>query len=267
MVFVSEGVAPEATLDGVAKILSAVIWPFVVIILVVSQRKWISRLLAALTLLAESANRIKVWQIEIDRDIDNELDKTAALAASKPLDTDVSPEELNSAKRVDALVSRVPPSASKTEIMDSVKRKALELAQEYDTTRANMQAGPERTLALNGVFARMRALALAARPFLDEFVNDQKSAGVRLAAISILQLSPDMNYAGWLQSRMEREQPFVFFQASIAILALVRTYAKSRPAELEQTVESALSVIEAHPSPDANTLIVLRNAKKELETS
>lgn len=259
--------ASESTLSSVAKIISAVIWPLVAIFFLVTQRQLIGRLLAAVVSLAESANKIKIWQVEIDRDIDKELDKTAAIASAKPLSDDVPPEQVSSARRVDALVSKIPSVASRAEIVDSVKRKMVQLADEYNTTRDSMPAGPERTAAMNSVFARMRALALAARPFVDEFANDDQSAGMRLAAISILQLSPDVRFADWLQNRMATERPFVFFQASVAILAMVRAFGKARQPQLRTVVESALAQIESHkPAPDPNTLTVLRNAKTELES-
>lgn len=133
-------------------------------------------------------------------------------------------------------------------------------------TRANMAAGPDRTYAMNQVFAQMRALAIAAKPFVEEFSRNEASAGQRLAAISILQLTPDRKYIDWLAARTLHEQPFVFFQAGVAMLGAVRAFRGQANEELRVAIQRALATVKSHRQgpPDANTVNVLSAALKEL---
>ncbi len=140
-------------------------------------------------------------------------------------------------------------------------------AQEYETTRASMRAGPERTRAMNAVVAKMRALALAADLFLDEFMAAD-SPGRRLAAICILQLKPEMRALPWLTDRMRQEQPFVFFHAAVALLNTARRFSLTDQSALSAALRSALAQVQSFgPKADVNTVRLLTLAISELEST
>ena len=119
---------------------------------------------------------------------------------------------------------------------------------------------------MNAIVAKMRTLAIAAQPLLEEFSKANGSSGNRLVAIVILQLSPAMEYVSWLVSRMQEEQPFVFFHASLALLATTRSYGLRFQTQLETALENALQIMMSFKggSPDQNTLETLQTALSEL---
>src|SRR4249920_256388 len=65
----------------------------------------------------------------------------------------------------------------------------LSLAAEYERIRRDMASGDARTRRMTAVFSRMKSHASGAHALLDRFAQSE-SAGVRLAAIAILQMFP-----------------------------------------------------------------------------
>jgi hypothetical protein len=191
--------------------------------------------------------------------IDVEIDRSAKSAAGR--DT-TKPEPTVQEIEAAARVSRIAESAD----LSDIRARLLEFAREYEATRSNMKPGPERTRAMNGIVAKMRTISMAATPLLGELANDQTSPGKRLAALAILQLSPDVNYLKWLVERMTVEQPFVFFHASLAILAMVRRYGTQAQDELMKAIKQSLDSVQSFSGgpPDRNTIEVLRTAQSEL---
>jgi hypothetical protein len=122
---------------------------------------------------------------------------------------------------------------------------------------------------MNAVVARMRTLAIAAKPFLQEFSSNRTSPGTRLCAIVILQISPDRRYIEWLGQRFQEETPFLFYQTSVALLQAVRDIGTQNRDQLSRVLDSAIGVIESfrEGAPDRNTLNVLKAAKSTLENT
>lgn len=187
------------------------------------------------------------------------MDRSAKQAVQNPsLEREVPLEEREAATRVDKLIG--------DSELDVVRQRMLEFAREYEATRANLKPGPERTSAMNAIVAKMRTLAIAARPCLDEFVKADDSAGTRLAAITILQLSPSLDHVSWLAGRMTEEQPFVFYHASLALLASVRAFGARDLERLKSSIEQCLKEVKSFRDgpPDRNTIEVLTQALSEL---
>jgi hypothetical protein len=129
-----------------------------------------------------------------------------------------------------------------------------------------MQPGPARTRAFNVTMSKMRVLALAAKPLLRKFSSNAESAGLRLAAIAILQMSPDLEYVNWLVGRMNTEQPFVFYQASNALLSAVRAFGSTHGGQLRSAIRQALETVNSfHGKADVNTVETLELAMRELD--
>src|SRR5262249_12976174 len=149
-------------------------------------RRPLGRLVKAAVEIAETAGKVKIWQIEFDRDVKQQLDTAASSAEKAPIDvaaahTPSAPAaatELKAASKVNRLVAEAPTSTVRETMLDSIRERMIALARDYDATRASMPAGALRTRAMNVIAAQMRTLGLAAIPFVDEFSKDSSSAGV-----------------------------------------------------------------------------------------
>jgi len=85
-------------------------------------------------------------------------------------------------------------------------------------------------------------------------------------AIAVLNMFPDTNHLDWLAERMdpEQEQPFVSYQAAVALLDAVTNL----PAENCATLRAALAkarVLALRLKGDPSRVNVLQNAEQEFE--
>jgi hypothetical protein len=78
-----------------------------------------------------------------------------------------------------------------------IRRQVHDLAVEYERIRATMRPSDSRTRRMEVVLTKMRTLAFAAYPLLDQLTNSS-SAGERLAAVAILEVRPSQAYLNWL---------------------------------------------------------------------
>ena len=260
-------------LIGIAAILSAVAWPILVGVLLYWFRRPIENLVATAVGIAASSSKVKIWQVEFDRDVQQQLESSAHEALSRQpsisehqLGSPIPQAEVQAAARVRALIDEAPAGSVRREIQDSIRLRMLGFAKEYESTRAAMHAGPDRTRAMNAITAKMRTLALAADPFLEELASERDSPGQRLAAICILQLVPSSEWVPWLADRMGVEQPFVFFHASVALLSAVRKYGAAQQESLKAAILRALAQVNSFGEHcDKNTVRSLTLALSELE--
>ena len=279
-------------LAGIASICTAIAWPVLIGLVLVLFREQARELLQAAVGVAEGATRFKIWQIEFDRDVQQQIARSESAALSAPPPEAAAPAvsrvtvgrtettgvagpaeaaaaisstEASAAAGVRSLLEAAPTSTLRKAAEEAIKTRMLGFAQEYETTHASMHAGSERTRAMNAVVAKMRALALAADLFLDELMTATNSPGRRLAAICILQLKPEMRTVPWLVERMRQEQPFVFFHASVALLNTARRFGVLEQAALSKALQSALTQVQNFgPNADANTVRLLTLALSEL---
>jgi len=262
-------------LTGIAAILSAIAWPTLVAVVLYWFRRPIGSLVSTAVGIAASSSKVKIWQIEFDRDVQQQLDETSHEALSRlpsiseqQIGSPIPHSEVQAATRVRSLVDEAPPGSVRSEIQESIRQRMLGFAKEYESTRAAMHAGPDRTRAMNAIAAKMRTLALAADPFLEELARDNDSPGRRLAAICILQLVPHLDWVPWLADRMAVEQPFVFFHASVALLSAVRKYGAQQQELLRSAIDRSLAQVQSFgENYDKNTVRSLTLALSELETS
>lgn len=272
-------------LSGVAAICTAVVWPVLIGLILWWFREPAAELLRAAVGVAEGATRFKIWQIEFDKDVQQQVtqSETAALvtavspaaggavsaraaSAATEAAATIPSGEVAAATGVRSLLESAPNSTLRRSAEAAIKARMVLFAQEYETVRASMHAGAERTRAMNAVVAKMRTLALAADLYLDEWMNAGSSPGLRLAAICILQMKPEMRAVPWLAERMRMEQPFVFFHASVALLNAVRRFGVGERASLGAALRTALSQVQSFgEKADANTVRSLTLALSELE--
>lgn len=262
--------ASESTLSQITQLLSVIIWPATLLLCVLTQRTRISRILTALTTLAESANKIKIWQVEVEKTVESSIDKEvekAAARAQSHTTPDIPKNETLAAARVETLIASIPSQPARDNLTESVRQKMLALAREYEITRNTMPSGKDRTGAMNAVVARMRTLAIASKPFLKEFSENHTSPGIRLCAIVILQISPDNRYIAWLNDRYTQETPFIFYQTSVALMQAVKDIGDQNYDQLHSVIVRAIAIVESfrEGEPDHNTLRVLRNALAYLD--
>ena len=242
---------------AIAVLAQALAWPLLFGILVVTQRRSLERLVGALIDVIQYSHHLKLGNM-----IDVEVDRSAKEAQSREAPAvEVTPKEIETAARVGRMAESSDPSA--------IRGRMLEFAREYEATRSSMKPGPERTRAMNAIAAKMRTLAIAATPFLHELAHDEDSPGKRLAALAILQLAPDLSYLDWLVERMSREQPFLLFHASLALLAMVRYFGARSRKDLETAVQKSLAIVQSFKGgpPDRNTVETLQIAQAELRST
>jgi hypothetical protein len=264
-------------LTGIAAILSAIAWPVLVGSTLYWFREPLGQLLIAIVGIAASSGKVRIWQVEFDRTVQTQLDqsettarevKTSYNIPDSQLGATIPAGEVQAANRVRSLLDKAPADTIRAEVLDSIHSRMLGFAQEYESTRAAMPSGPDRTNAMNAVAAKMRTLALAADPFLDEFHADTTSAGKRLAAVCILQLAPTMQYVPWLVERMSVEHPFIFFHASVALLRAVRGFGVQHRDQLRQAIQKALDTVNSYGElRDTNTVRTLTLALSELDVA
>src|SRR5438067_8313374 len=264
--------AAESTFGEITKLIAVLIWPVTLVICVLTQRHHVGRMLSALVVLAESANKIKIFQVEVEKTVQNSIDREVQKAAdnAQPHKSPEIPKlEALAAARVETLISSIPDQPSRENLTESVRQRMLRLGAEYESTRASMPSGKDRTGAMNAVVARMRTLAIAAKPFLKEFSESRASPGIRLCAIVILQISPDRRYIDWLGERYTEETPFIFYQTAVALMQAVRDIGVQNREQLNRILNSAIQIVESfrEGAPDRNTLNVLKSALATLHAS
>jgi hypothetical protein len=78
-------------------------------------------------------------------------------------------------------------------------------------------------------------------------------------------MAPSDRYLSWLEERFKSERPFIFYQASIALMEAVRTFGSSQKSNLLAVINSALDHLKAftNVAPDRNSINVLSAALEE----
>ena len=120
----------------------------------------------------------------------------------------------------------------------AVRQQIAALAQEYDQRRARMDPGPARTRAMEEVVSEMRKLAFGGYALLPELTASPHD-GMRLAAIVILQSTPNLDYVPWLGSRPRAEVAFIAYHAAVALLFAVRGLGASARQQLLSAIDEA----------------------------
>lgn len=154
-----------------------------------------------------------------------------------------STEQMQSAERV----RNVLPTDNPQAVLGPLR----ELAAEYERIRKSMPSSSERTRAMSQVVARMTTLALAAAPYIDQFLNSV-SSGERLVAVAILKVRFDARYMEFLAKRLVDDPPFIGYQAAGALLGGVRLLGGEEKARLQQLVLDAEQQLKAKNLVDQN---------------
>jgi tetratricopeptide (TPR) repeat protein len=137
-----------------------------------------------------------------------------------------------------------------------------ELASEYDQVRKTMTRGSTRTIRMEEIVEEMRPLAPSISSRLQSFANNT-SAGLRLAAVVILQELPDANYLDWLAERLKLERPFLGHQAALALLNAVRRLDAPYTERIGDAIAKARHAVSTLRK-DADRVLTLERADREL---
>ncbi len=136
--------------------------------------------------------------------------------------------------------------------LEDLRVKISILSAKYESIRAAMPSGLERTKEMEAIASQMRGYALAANELLPEYISS-KSAGDRLVAIAFLQIKPNKDYFAWLSDRFPDETHFLQYQAAIALRNSASTLLSATTEErdsfldlLKSACDRATSSAESH---------------------
>lgn len=208
-------------LDAIAGLVTGVAWPFLVMLLLVFHRRAIARILGNL----ESLTLPGGGEVKFQRAVDSEVD--AVMDSENEPGKTVTTRQLEAATRVAGLVSK--------QDIRVVRDQVLAAAREYDRVRASLSSGDERTKQMEKAAMKMRTLAYAAAPLIEELASG-RSPGERLAATIILQVQPDSLRIGWLVGRFGVERAFICRHAALALLAVARVCDEDKKGDLRNAI-------------------------------
>ena len=199
---------------------------------------------------------------------------------AQPISTSVSKEDAWNAvaREIRDIVNIV--SAKKTAIADSnsnekenhqsspflniAKQQITAYAELYERTRQQMLPGSERTVKMQDIFNKMKAIAGSTYSFLEEFTKSPLP-GERLAAVSILHCFSDESYFDFLVDIVGAEKPFVGYQATLALrFAADSVTPKSYPPLLKAIHSAQQKLTSAEVGFDTDRNKQLRNAETML---
>ncbi len=149
--------------------------------------------------------------------------------------------------------------------VEVVREQVRSYARLYEMTRQRMPGSSERTVRMEQIFDKMRNIATASHPLLDELAQSP-SPGERLSAVAILQVCASERFLSFLVNLVRTEKPFVSYHA---IRALQFAVSSSDPKAYPQIGEALRATEKALKSGsvgfDTDRQKVLRAAKEELK--
>jgi hypothetical protein len=249
-------------LSAVAAILQAVAWPLVAALFFLMYRARIGSLLDILGQKLATASKFKAWQLELDdtsQDIKDAVRKAGDTANPESTLGKISSAQVQAAEEVRDRIRNSP--LPDTRALPAVREQLYALIQEYDQSRRDLPPGFVRTKKMTAIVAGMRALSLAALPLQAQLISES-SPGARLAAICMLQISPDPDYFDWIIERLNAEdQAFILCQAAVAVLELVQSGKLDDKIKTHDAICGALHHISSFGDhPDQNTIEILQSA-------
>jgi Domain of unknown function (DUF4062) len=143
-----------------------------------------------------------------------------------------------------------------------VRAQVDELAREYVLVRASMDSGWDRTRRLEIVASRMRTLAPSAFVLLPTLTASD-DPGVRLVAVSALEVVPDVEYVDWLAERFPEERAFVQYHAAVALQTAARELGLDELDRVRAALGRALWHVAELPGEN-DRVHVLRSADREV---
>lgn len=196
-------------------------------------------------------------------DIKSKAENDPTIATSHTDRQVVTEQELRTAEKIATL------SVASGVSLNDLRRNIDILAAKYESIRATMPSGYNRTREMEIVASQMRGYTLAAYELLHEYANST-SAGKRLVAISFLETKPSPKYFEWLAERFREDVPFLQYHAAVALRNATRvdgSTAQTEQLKLACTtaLELAQEAAKAHnASEDSSRTGILRDALRIL---
>ncbi len=190
-----------------------------------------------------------------------------------------SPEEafVNVATEIRQIVSEPPPGPPTSppergdaqrfdSSLDLVRHQVRSYARLYERTRQRMRASRDRTARMEQIVEKMRALATASYPLLDELANSP-SPGERLAAVAILQVFASEQSLPFLGRLVASEKPFLGYHACRALQFAVGALDPRAHPQLLEAIQNTMAALKSTKSGDSDRLSLLRTAEQDLRTT
>lgn len=230
-------------LFSIAAILAAIAWPTGLVVAIAIFRTELQAILKQVPLLIERIKKASLPGVQL------ELEQIANLTNDSK-SGEITAKQVEAANRIVIQQDGVGQQA----LLSDLDRLCLE----YDALRRTTSAGPSRTQAMTRVLVKMRILAPALIDYIDVYKNSP-SAGSRLAAIAMMQMSPRAADVSWLKDRFWVEQPFLFYHSALALEGSANVLETDRAKrELLDVSEQARKKIKSFDgTPDSETLKVL----------
>jgi hypothetical protein len=148
--------------------------------------------------------------------------------------------------------------------LDLVRGQVRSYAHLYEKTRQRMRPSNDRTRRMDEIFEKMRNLATASYPLLEE-LSRSPSPGERLAAVAILQVFAGEQYLPFLVKLVGSEKPFVGYNAARALRFAVASLDPHAYPQLSDAIrEAQVALASASVGSDSDRLTTLREAEAEL---
>lgn len=196
-------------------------------------------------------------------DIAEEAEKDPNIATPQADRQAVRLQELRAAEAIANI------STTSRVALSDLKKSIDILAAKYESLRATMPSGFNRTREMEIVASQMRGYTLAAYGLLADYANSD-SAGKRLVAIGFLETKPNPQYFEWLAERFREETPFLQYHAAMALRnATKQGLSGAQMQQLQSACTKALDyAMEAakkhNGSLESSQIVVLQGALKIL---
>jgi hypothetical protein len=214
---------------------------------------WEESRFSELQIIPRDAKAITSWASaeEAFKDVANEIRKLVAEPPPSPSEPSAEHRE---AHRFDSS-------------LDLVRGQVRSYAHLYERTRQRMQPSNERTHRMEQIFEKMRALATASYPLLDELASSP-SPGERLAAVAILQVFAAEQSLPFLVRLVGSEKPFVGYHATKALHFAVGSLDPHVYPQLLEAIHDAQGALKsASIGFDTDRQTELRAAEQELRAT
>jgi hypothetical protein len=227
-------------ITSLAALVAAIAWPAVFLVALLVFRRPFKELVGRL-------RKGKVGFVEV------ELEQIALSVEEKSQDSSglVTVEQVHSAARIKARSDDI----GRTELLQQLDALCLE----YDALRRTLSPSNERTRAMTRVIVKMRLLGLSVVDQIAAY-KSSGSPGSRLAAIAIMQMTPQAADLDWLLNRFNENQPFIFYHAALALQNLANTSGGDQLEKVINTARQGLNLINSFDGKvDQNSVLVLNS--------
>jgi hypothetical protein len=249
--------AATELLKAIAALITAVAWPAIVLYFLLRYRTELSTGLTALAGRLAQAKSFEFGPLKVA------MAESATVAMQLPTDPTAIDQQraIQEQWRIgQALRAQMDPS-----MLPEIRKQLDNLARQYEVMRAERdlqkrQATDAEIVEMNKLVAQMRALAVACAPYWEEYARSDRP-GDRLGAVIISQMSPDPSKLDWLGERFEKDRPFIFYHAALALQNMVDQCWTVAKDEIKRTAEKALQQVQSYAAgtPDLKTVQILQN--------